>query len=177
MIAFGAFRPEVFGNLVADDGLSVGDFPEMRIEHVTNERGEVIDGGARSFRDASCCSALSRGPLLPTPRSANQLPARFPRDPTALFAKIDHRRLHCDHNNYACYCDPSSPSSWCYCMREMMQQCVGSKGPTPRRGWNLRLSVRPIIHEFLQENVNSRRSAPNSNPSRGFDFQVTVLFL
>lgn len=42
MIAFGAFRPEVFGNLVGDEGLKIGDLPEMKIEHETNERGEVV---------------------------------------------------------------------------------------------------------------------------------------
>jgi hypothetical protein len=44
LMAFGAFRPEVFGNLVADDGLRIGDMPELRIEHVTDEKGEVVDG-------------------------------------------------------------------------------------------------------------------------------------
>jgi hypothetical protein len=48
MIAFGAFRPEVFGNLVADDGLRIGDLPDLRIEHEVNERGEVT-GGKVSF--------------------------------------------------------------------------------------------------------------------------------
>jgi hypothetical protein len=44
MMAFGAFRPQVFGNLVADDGLKIGDVPELKIEHRLNEKGEVVDG-------------------------------------------------------------------------------------------------------------------------------------
>jgi hypothetical protein len=44
MMAFGAFRPQVFGNLVADDGLKIGDLPELKIEHKLNEKGEVVDG-------------------------------------------------------------------------------------------------------------------------------------
>jgi len=48
MIAFGAFRPEVFGSLVADDGLRIGDLPEMKIEHEVDETGRVV-GGRVSF--------------------------------------------------------------------------------------------------------------------------------
>ena len=48
MMAFGAFRPQVFGNLVADDGLKIGDLPEMKVEHELNEKGEVV-GGTVSF--------------------------------------------------------------------------------------------------------------------------------
>ncbi len=44
MMAFGAFRPEVFGNFVGDEGLVVGDLPEVKIEHVLDGRGEVVDG-------------------------------------------------------------------------------------------------------------------------------------
>jgi hypothetical protein len=46
MMAFGAFRPQVFGNLVADGGLKIGDLPELKIEHKVNEKGEVVDGTA-----------------------------------------------------------------------------------------------------------------------------------
>ncbi len=44
MMAFGAFRPEVFGNFVGDEGLVVGDMPEMKVQHVLDGRGEVVDG-------------------------------------------------------------------------------------------------------------------------------------
>jgi hypothetical protein len=44
----GAFRPEVFGNMVADDGLRVGDLPEMKVEPEADEKGEVV-GGRISF--------------------------------------------------------------------------------------------------------------------------------
>ena len=44
MMAFGAFRPEVFGNFVGDEGLTVGDLPEMKVEHVVGPQGEVVDG-------------------------------------------------------------------------------------------------------------------------------------
>ncbi len=44
MMAFGAFRPEVLGNFVGDDGLKIGDLPEMKIQHKVNEQGEVVDG-------------------------------------------------------------------------------------------------------------------------------------
>jgi hypothetical protein len=56
MMAFRAFRPQVFGNLVADDGLKIGDLPEMKIEHEVNERGGVV-GGTVSFE--SCERSLS----------------------------------------------------------------------------------------------------------------------
>lgn len=44
MMAFGAFRPEVLGNFVGDDGLKIADLPEMKIQHKVNEQGEVVDG-------------------------------------------------------------------------------------------------------------------------------------
>ena len=44
MMAFGAFRPEVFGNFTGDDGLKVRDLPEMKVEPMTNGEGEVVDG-------------------------------------------------------------------------------------------------------------------------------------
>ena len=44
MMAFGAFRPEVFGNFTGDEGLVVGDLPEMKVEHVLDGRGDVVDG-------------------------------------------------------------------------------------------------------------------------------------
>ena len=44
MMAFGAFRPEVFGNFTGDDGLKVRDLPEMKVEPMTNGEREVVDG-------------------------------------------------------------------------------------------------------------------------------------
>ena len=44
MMAFGAFRPEVFGTFMGDEGLRVGDLPEMKVERVTDAKGEVVDG-------------------------------------------------------------------------------------------------------------------------------------
>ena len=44
MMAFGAFRPEVFGTFMGDEGLRVGDLPEMEVERVTDAKGEVVDG-------------------------------------------------------------------------------------------------------------------------------------
>lgn len=44
MMAYGAFRPEVFGNFVGDNGLVLGDVPELKVQHVIDGKGEVVDG-------------------------------------------------------------------------------------------------------------------------------------
>ena len=44
MMAYGAFRPEVFGNFVGDNGLVLGDLPELKVQHVLDGKGEVVDG-------------------------------------------------------------------------------------------------------------------------------------
>jgi hypothetical protein len=46
MFAYGGFRPEVFGNAYGDDGLKIGDLPEMKLEHVLDPEGKVVSGSA-----------------------------------------------------------------------------------------------------------------------------------
>jgi len=48
LMAFCGFRPEVQGTLVADDGLKVGDLPDLKIEHELDGAGNVT-GGTVSF--------------------------------------------------------------------------------------------------------------------------------
>ena len=44
MFAYGAFRPEVFGNAYGDDGLKMGDLPDLKVEHELDAEGEVVKG-------------------------------------------------------------------------------------------------------------------------------------
>ena len=44
MMAFGAFRPEVFGNFMGDDGLKVEDVKGMKVEQTLDPKGEVAGG-------------------------------------------------------------------------------------------------------------------------------------